>query len=66
MRYRIGIILSFFLFLFLSLHGEAIYAASASVAFSVAGDEFEEGESFVVTITAQSAAGVGGFQTDVA
>ena len=66
MRYRIGIILSFFLFLFSSLHGEAIYAASASVAFSVAGDEFEEGESFVVTITAQSAAGVGGFQTYVA
>lgn len=66
MRYRLGIILSSLVLLFSFLHGEAIYAASASVAFSVASDDIEEGESFVVTITAQSSAGVGGFQTYIA
>ena len=51
---------------FLSLNGKAIYAASASVAFSATSSEFVVGDSFVVTLTAESSSGISGFQTYVA
>lgn len=52
--------------LFLSFQGKAIYAASASVAFSTTGSDFAVEDEFMVTLTAESSAGISGFQTYVA
>ena len=54
------------LLIFLSFQGKAIYAASASVAFSATSSEFAVDEEFIVTLTAESSAGISGFQTYVA
>lgn len=54
------------LLIFLSFQGKAIYAASASVAFSTTGSEFVVDDEFIVTLTAESSAGISGFQTYVA
>lgn len=46
--------------------GKAINAASASVAFSSSREEYTVGESFIVTLTAESSSGISGIQTYVA
>ena len=46
--------------------GKAINAASASVAFSSSKEEYTVGESFIVTLTAESSSGISGIQTYVA
>ena len=46
--------------------GKAINAASASVAFSSSKEEYAVGESFIVTLTAESSSGISGIQTYVA
>jgi len=52
--------------IFLSFQGKAIYAASASVAFSTTSSEFVVDDEFIVTLTAESSSGISGFQTYVA
>lgn len=52
--------------IFLSFQGKAIYAASASVAFSTTRSDFVVNDEFIVTLTAESSAGISGFQTYVA
>lgn len=52
--------------IFLSFQGKAIYASSASVAFSTTSSEFVVDDEFIVTLTAESSAGISGFQTYVA
>lgn len=58
--------MTFVLLIFLSFQGKAIYAASASVAFSTTSSEFVVDDTFIVTLTAESSAGISGFQTYVA
>ena len=52
--------------IFLLFQGKAIYAASASVAFSTTRSDFVVEDEFIVTLTAESSAGISGFQTYVA
>lgn len=58
--------MTFVLLIFLSFQGKAIYAASASVAFSTTSSEFVVDDAFIVTLTAESSSGISGFQTYVA
>lgn len=58
--------MSLVLLIFLSFQGKAIYAASASVAFSTTSSEFVVDDEFIVTLTAESSSGISGFQTYVA
>lgn len=65
-RKVIRICISVMLFIFLSFSGKAIYAASASVAFSATSSEYKVGDTFIINLTAESSAGISGFQTYVA
>lgn len=58
--------ISMMLLIFLSFGEKAIYAASASVAFSATSTEYRVGDTFIVNLTAESSAGISGFQTYVA
>lgn len=66
MRKVFRVIWSVVLLLFLLFHEKAIYATSASVAFSATAGEYAVGDSFIVTLTAESSSGVRAFQTYVA
>lgn len=65
-RKVIQICISVMLVIFLSFSEKAIYAASASVAFSSTSSEYKVGDTFIVNLTAESSAGISGFQTYVA
>lgn len=65
-RKVIQICISVMLLIFLSFSEKAIYAASASVAFSSTSSEYKVGDTFIVNLTAESSAGISGFQTYVA
>ena len=47
-------------------NGKAIYATSASVAFSSSSKTYQIGDQFVVTLTASASVGISDFQTYVA
>ena len=66
MKQRTKILGSLILIGFLLFSGKAIYAASASVAFSANSGTYTVGDTFVVTLTAESSEGISGFQTYVA
>lgn len=66
MKKRISILVLFLLVFFVSLNERAIYAASASVAFSASNKNPSVGDTIIVTLTAESSVGIKDFQTYVA
>lgn len=66
MKKRISILVLFLLVFFVSLNERAIYAASASVAFSASNKNPSVGDTIIVTLTAESSMGIKDFQTYVA
>lgn len=66
MKKRISILVLFVLVFFVSLNERAIYAASASVAFSASNKNPSVGDTIIVTLTAESSVGIKDFQTYVA
>lgn len=66
MKRRIAVVFAILFLLVSFSYGKAIYAASASVAFSTSKGEYAVGDSFMVTLTAESSVGISGFQTYVA
>ena len=66
MKKRISILVLLLLVLFVSLNERAIYAASASVAFSASNKNPSVGDTIIVTLTAESSVGIKDFQTYVA
>lgn len=66
MKKRLFIFTLLFLVFFISLNGRAIYASSASVAFSTSNKNPEVGDSIIVTLTVESSVGISDFQTYVA
>ena len=66
MKKRISILVLILLVFFVSLNERAIYAASASVAFSASNKNPSVGDTIIVTLTAESSEGIKDFQTYVA
>ena len=66
MKKRISILVLILLVFFVSLNERAIYAASASVAFSASNKNPSVGDTIIVTLTAESSVGIKDFQTYVA